>query len=341
MRRLLPAAILLVAAACGRADPPTAEQLQAWVRDLDSPNFRTRDEAALKLRRTGPDAAPALAKAAKTGGAEVADRALRILGEMADGPDPKAEAAARRQLRRLAEGESRAAGDARDILNRKRNRILVQLLFAGVAYDEIDSRITRVDLDNSNDVPSVTPLLKEFPELESLSASTSRFTDAEAKHLADLPNLRDANLFESRISDEGLKHLTGLKNLRWLPMGHTKVTDNGLKIISGMTQLEYVGVRGDNVTDAGLVHLKGLTNLTGLNLSETKVTDEGMKHLAPLTKLQTLYLPGTAVTDAGLEHLKELKDLRSLYLKKSKTTEEGRARLKEALPELTFPDIDG
>jgi len=339
-RFLLLATILLVAVADGRADPPTAEQIQIWIRDLDSSTFKTRDAATSGLRRAGAESAAPLARAARTGSAEVADRALRLLGEMAEGPDAKAEAAARRHLRRLADGESAVAADAKSILQRKRNRTLTQLLFAGVAYDEHGSQVTRIDLDNSSNVAAVAPLLKEFPELESLSASTSRFTDDQAKYLAELPNLRDLNLYRSNISDEGLKHLTGLKNLRWLPMGETKVTDAGLKTISGMTQLEYVGVRGNNVTDAGLVHLKGLTNLTGLYLGETKVTDDGLKQLAPLTKLHDLYLHTTSVTDAGLEHLKEFKDLKYLYLSKTKTTEGGRARLKEAIPDLSFPGLD-
>lgn len=340
MRRLPALVVLLLVAATGRADPPTAEAIQNWIRDLDSSTFRTRETAAKQLRQAGADAAPALAKAAKTGSAEVSDRALRLLGEMAEGNDAKVEAAARRQLRRLADGESRVATDAKLILNRRRNAALAALLFAGVAYDEVKSEITRIDFDNSSNVPGVVPLLKEFTEVESISASTGRFGDAQAKYLADLPNLRDLNLYQSSIGDEGLKHLTGLTNLRWLPMGGTKVTDAGLKVISGMTQLEYVGVRGDNVSDAGLVHLKGLTNLTGLYLGETKVTDAGLKHIAGLARLKTLYLHNTAVTDAGLEHLKDLKDLRDLYLAKTKTTAAGRARLKEALPELRIPDID-
>jgi Leucine Rich repeat len=338
MYRLLASAVMVIVAAGGRADPPSVDEIQSWIRDLDSATFRTRDEATRKLRAAGADVAPALARAAKNGTAEAADRALRLLGDLAEGPDAKAEAAARRQLRRLADSEARVAADARTVLNRKRNRSLAQFLFAGAAYQEDGSEVISVDLNNSSDVPGIVPLLKEFPELQSLSASTGRFTDDQAKHLADLPNLRDLNLFESNISDEGLRSLTGLKHLRWLPMGHTRVTDKGLKVISGMTQLEYVGVRGDNVTDAGLVHLKGLTELTGLNLSETKVTDDGLKHLAPLTRLQMLYLPGTAVTDAGLEHLKVLTDLQMVDLKGAKTTAAGRARLKEALPRLRIPD---
>jgi hypothetical protein len=322
-----------------RAEPPTAEQIQQWIRDLDDSSYRKRDQADRQLRLAGPDVAAAIAKAAKTGSSEASDRAMRILGDMADGPDAKAEAAARRQLRRLADGESKVAGEARSLLNRKRNRLLATLLLAGARYDDGPDGVTAITLDRVADLESVLPMLKYFPELEYLSISNKRFTDAGAAHLTDLPNLRDLNLFESNIGDEGLKYLTGLKNLRRIPMGHTRVTDKGLKIIGGMTQLEYVGVRGDNVTDDGLAQLKGLTNLTGLYLGETKVTDEGLKHLATLTKLNSLYLHTTGMTDAGLEHLKEFKDLQYLYLNKTNTTAAGRARLKEAIPDVRFPDL--
>ena len=336
MPRGLAIAVFVLAAGPVAGAPPSAEEIQAWVKDLDSPSFKTRDLAARNLRQAGPDAAAALAKAARTGTVETADRALRLLGEMAEGPDAKAEAAARRHLRRLAEGNSPAANDARAILHRKRNRILAQILFAGAAYDEHRGTVTRIDLDDARDLTTIMPLLKEFPELESLSISNRAFTDGEARHLADLPNLRDLNLFQSNIGDEGLKHLTGLKNLRWLPMGKTRVTNKGLQVISGMTQLEYVGVRGNDVTDDGLVHLKGLTNLTGLFLGETKVTDAGLKHLTPLTRLRELVLLDLPITDDGLEQLKGFKDLRDVYLHKTRTTEDGRARLKEAIPDVTI-----
>jgi hypothetical protein len=330
--------VALLIAAIARAESPPSEEIQRWIADLDHANFKVREQAARKLRQAGPDVAAPLAKAAKIASPEVADRALRILGEMADGNDPKAETSARRHLRRLAEGESRVAGEAKSILNRKRNRLLVQLLFAGAAYQEERDEVVFIDLDNVADLEAVLPILKYFPELETLSISNRKFTDKMAVHLAELPNLRDLNLFQSGIGDEALKHLKGLKNLRRIPMGYTRVTDEGLKIICGMTQLEYVGVRGNNVTDAGLVHLKGLANLTGLYLGESKVTDEGLKHLAPLKRLQYVILDKSPITDTGLEHLKELKDLRDLYVTGTKTTKEGRARLKDAMPDLDIHD---
>jgi Leucine-rich repeat (LRR) protein len=337
-RFLLPTAALLLSVAAVRADPPTADQIQSWIRDLDSSTFKTRDLAMRGLRQAGADAAAPLAKAARNGSTEVADRALRLLGEMADGSDAKAEAAARRHLHRLADSESNVAGEARTLLNRKRNRLLTQLSFAGATYRDTSDGLVYLDLDDARDLEGALRILKFFPEIEELTISNKLFNDKSAVHLAELPNLRYLNLYRSNIGDEGLKHLTGLKNLRKLPMGETRVTDKGLKIISGMTQLEYVGVRGDNVTDAGVAHLKGLTNLTGLYLGETKVTDKGLAELAPLNKLQLLILNETAISDTGLEHIKGFKDLKQVTLTRTKTTKEGQARLKEALPECEIYD---
>src|SRR5262249_60645176 len=118
-----------------------------WMRDLDDSSYRKRDQAAKQLRLAGAEVAAALAKAAKTGSAETSDRTMRILGEMADGDDVKAEAAARRQLRRLADGESKVAGEAKALLNRKRNRLLATLLLSGASDEDTRAGVTAMTLD--------------------------------------------------------------------------------------------------------------------------------------------------------------------------------------------------
>jgi hypothetical protein len=314
--------------------PPKPNPIQDWIADLDSPRYRVRDLASTRLGAAGVEAVKPLAQAVRKGSPEAADRALKILGEMADGPDPKAEAVARKELRKIADLDHPAAGDARAILARRRNSILAVFQQANVRVRETSTGYTDFDLDEASDLDKVLPLLREFPEIESISLSNAKFTGKHAEHLADLKNLQDLNLFQSKIDDAGLKQFVGLKFLRRIPMGHSLVTDDGLRTIGTMTQLEYVGVRGNKVTDTGLVHLKNLSNLTGLYLGETAVTDDGLKHLAAFPKLVDLYLHTTGITDAGLEHLKGFKDLRYLDLSKSKTTEEGRRRLQEALPEV-------
>src|SRR5437763_632955 len=100
MPRFVPLVAVLFLAPLGRGEPPSAEPIHQWIRDLDDSSYRKRDEATKQLRQAGPDGVADLAKAAKPGSTESPDRAMRALGEMAAGSDAKAEAAARRQLRR-------------------------------------------------------------------------------------------------------------------------------------------------------------------------------------------------------------------------------------------------
>ncbi len=329
---------LLVAFGIGAAAfaQPKVDPIPAWIADLDSANFKKRDEASRQLAEAGESAVKPLAKIARAGSAEASDRAMRILGAMADGSDAKAELAARKELRKIADLDAPLAAEARVLLNRRRNNAIAVLADedSGVAYQETRDGITRVDLSNATNLDKVLPVLKEFPEIDYVDGGSTNLTGRHAKHFADLPNLRDLNLYRSKIDDAGLKHLTSLKYLRRLPMGESLVTDEGMKTIGTMTQLEYVGVRKTKVTDAGLAHLKDLTDLTGLYLGETTVTDAGLKHLAPFTKLATLYLHDTAITDGGLDRLHGLKNLREVYLTNTKTTPAGRQRLKDAVPEV-------
>src|SRR5437773_543207 len=119
MPRLVPLLVAILFTTTVRAEPPSPEQIQHWINDLDDSNYKKREQAAKGLHLAGPDATAALGKAAKTGTAETTNRAMRILGEMVSGSDAKAEAAARRQLRRLADGESKVAAAARSLLTGK------------------------------------------------------------------------------------------------------------------------------------------------------------------------------------------------------------------------------
>ena len=64
----------------------------------------------------------------------------QILHEGPDGPDG--------YVTWTADGESKVAGEARSLLNRKRNRLLTALVFAGATYGETSDGITSIDSVN-------------------------------------------------------------------------------------------------------------------------------------------------------------------------------------------------
>lgn len=330
--------VTLLAAHWAAAAPPTADDVRRWVRDLDDPRYRVRDAASKQLLAAGPSSVEALLSPAASADAEVADRAFKILAEMADSEDGPTQRVARDALRKLAEGSGRVSATAAAVLKKRKQDYAGRLTTLGARLEFDGDEVTDIDLDGVKEMAAATALLGEFPETKYLSASTKMFDDTAAKSLVLLPNLEAVNLYQSALGDEGLKTISTLKKLRRLPMGQTKVTDAGLKTIGGMTQLEYVGVRGNNVTDAGIKHLRPLKNLTGLNLGETRVTDAGIAELTAFPKMQQIYLQETNITDACLSNLVVLKGLEMLTLYKTRITFEGRAKLKTALPALEITD---
>jgi hypothetical protein len=125
-----------------------------------------------------------------------------------------------------------------------------------LGYDnaELLNVVFFVALSNTCD-DTILLRLKAFPELETLSAT------------------------RSRVSDAGLSHLTGQTRLEWLGLGGTQITDEGLTHIRNLPNLRSLYLESTQVTDKGLVHLQGLTNLEVLSLRDTRVTEAGISEL--------------------------------------------------------------
>lgn len=311
----------------------TSEEIRLAIRDLDDEQFKVRTVAARKLIAAGKSAIEPLVQAADAASIATADRAVKILEELAFKAGEETAAPARTALHRLAKSKSQVREQAREILKRYRGAVMDQMQKAGAAFQLDDEKVRAIYLDNVEDLKPILPLLREFPELEEISASTKKFGDAEFKHLLPLNNLKWINLFESNIGDESLKLLKSFPNLESIPMGKTRVTDEGMKYVGELKGLDYLGLRGNNITNAGLVHLQKLTNLTGLTLQETKVTDAGLIHLKDMTRLDHLRLQSTAISDDGLKQLYPLKSLRRVELEATKVTAKGVEDLRKAIPE--------
>jgi hypothetical protein len=300
---------------------------------LDHPQYRTRVAASRQLAAAGLQAVEPLVDAVNTGNAEVADRAMKILEQLAVHDDKTVREATRRHLRVLAAKQPRAA----EILRRFRSQTLDQLKEAGAHFQFSDDDVRAIYLDRVEDMRSIIPLVLEFPETQEISASTKKFGDAELEQLLPLKNLRWLNLFESNIGDMSLKLLREFPLLESVPMGHTAVTDQGLKNLGKLPRLNYLGLRGNKITDAGLAHLKDLPALEGLTLEETAVTGAGFVHLQKLP-INMLRLMGSAVDDDALRALGEIKTLRRVDVQKTKATPAACQKLREAFPELTVID---
>ncbi len=98
----------------------TGESLEQLIEQLDSAEFKDRENACEKLAAKGKAAIPALLKAAANGNLEVSSRATTILGKLLKSTDEATENAALKALENLADGDSPAvARKAKSLLENK------------------------------------------------------------------------------------------------------------------------------------------------------------------------------------------------------------------------------
>ena len=105
-------------AAPDAAGETSEASIQKWIADLDSGDFKVREQATRALLEQGADAIEAVAKAATGESLEVTSRAIDILRQLMQREDAETSAAAKKALERLAASEHRnAARRASAILN--------------------------------------------------------------------------------------------------------------------------------------------------------------------------------------------------------------------------------
>jgi hypothetical protein len=92
-----------------KSTPPTAAQIQQWVRDLDSDKYDVREAATRKLYAAGEAAVAPVTKVALDDNGEAGTRALLVLAVLVESKDTKTAQAAEAGLRKIVKsGKPRA-----------------------------------------------------------------------------------------------------------------------------------------------------------------------------------------------------------------------------------------
>jgi len=144
--------------------------------------------------------------------------------------------------------------------------------------------------------------------------STSKFDDAQLKHIEGLGGLFGLALWETDTGDAAFRRLGHLSNLRWLDIGDTLITDEGLAFVRGLTRLKELTLLNTQIGNGGLLHLESLRALKHLDLMGTKVNDAGFDGLSRLRGLQYMRLLDTDISYPTYARLKRaLPDCRINY----------------------------
>ncbi|MEQ8790271.1 MAG: hypothetical protein RIC55_28505 [Pirellulaceae bacterium] len=317
----------------------SAEVVARLVRELGSPEFRTRETATARLKKCGVEAVEPLKEAALVGELEVAIRAISVLEELALDEDENTADTSTAALMRLKNSANSS------VSWRSARALRVVRDWAALAIESLGGHVS---VETGSDGKSIAQIKldgvpggklnrlqqRALRQYEVLVIAGGKVDDDDVAFLSELRDLRHLDLRYTRIGDAGLAHLKNLSQLRKLMLSGTRLSDDGLTVLPRLEELRVVYLSSTGVSDRGLAHLAQLEHLEEINLSQCKgVTDSGMNALRKSKSLTQLNLTGTRVGDAGLKTLAAMPQLKELYLHGTLVTEQGVKQLRTSLPD--------
>jgi len=280
LRRLVPVIALLTAGVTfSAAAPPrtdageavaTSEQIQRWVKSLDSERFVDREVATEKLIAAGASAVGPITEAVSGNSLEVTTRGLYILQELALSFETEAEEAARAALEKIAESRATSAGRrAAAILTRldavRQERALDDLKRLGAVVTTHPSQLGLPIVGNySIEVgdswrgqPDDLTRLRWLRDVSELAFLGQRVTDECLKHVSAIKGLASLTVKRANVTDDGIEHLQGLKGLRVLSLLYIPITDGSVASLKKVEAVEAMRIYGAQMSTAGADELKG------------------------------------------------------------------------------------
>jgi hypothetical protein len=267
----------LPATAAAKRPAPTAEQMTAWVKDLDADEFLARETAMLSLIEAGPAAiGPLTSPETPIRSIEAATRATHILQTLGLSPDfdvqeqaraALAAMAARREIPQLA----RRAAHALETLTEQR---AVQSL---VELETLGAKITRSQMFNGFGIEEYVHSIEIGPDF--------RGGEPDLRRLKWLPETRVLIFAGPKATGAWLKHAAAMDRLSELHLYEAAVSDGDLAPFENHAALTQVGLYYTDLTDEALAHLQKLPALNFVKLYGTKVTRKGVEQFQAATGL--------------------------------------------------------
>jgi len=262
----------------GTAAPPrtdagevavTTEQIEKWVKALDSERFVEREVATEKLIAAGASAVGPITIAVSGNNLEVTTRGLYILQELALNLELGAEEVARAALERIAESRVTSAG--------RRAAVIVMRLDV-VRQDRALDELKRLGA-----VVTARPAHLGLQIIGSYSITVGDNWRGQPNDLARLRWLRDV----SELAFRG-----------------PRVTDECLRFVSAVKGLSSLTIKRASVTDGGIEYLRGLKGLATLSLLYIPVTDRSVASLKKVEAVQMIRIYGVQISATGADELR-------------------------------------
>ncbi len=297
------------------APAASPEEIQRWIRDLDSERYQAREDATAALLRAGYEAVRPVADAAETGGLEVAIRAVFVLREAALSEDTKTAEAAEKALEGLSQTRSvaapRAAGALQALAELRRRRIRAHLASLGAKFQSTQ-RFLGVDpypdyfglwLDQDwKGTDEDLVKLKFLTHITTVTVDGPQVNDVWLRHIAEMPNLISVSVKRAKISDDGLTQLKQIPKLQELNIYYSPIGDGAVEHLTALRGLTVLKLYGGGFTRQGEAAIKRAFENTATELDMRKGAFLGVScNPHPAGCMVSYVREGSAAAKAGLQ----------------------------------------
>ncbi len=183
----------------------------------------------------------------------------------------------------------------------------------GVGCD-VDSKITRVTLNNNNIVGAIPTELGALINLEWLWLDNNKLSGSIPGALGNLTNLEQLDLSGNELSGSIPTELGSLSSLNWLQLNSNQLSGAIPSEIGDLASLQYL-IANHNLLDGTMPpELGNLGNLEWLWLDDNKLSGPIPGTLGDLVKLEQMDLSGNELSDSIPSELGSLSSLNWLQL---------------------------
>ena len=244
-----------------------AEQIAAWLEQLEDGSFLVREEATWKLiAQGGRVIEPLLQKLPSMQTAEGRWRGVFVLKQVALSDEEPVQQAAQKALERVAAlrlgSVSQRAEEALESLYAARQRKAFQMLvrLGAKPFPERTHQVEWVyglQLDNDwqgsdADVAQIRYLVN----LQLLTFSGNKVRDSWLENVRSLKQLQSLSLNRVHISAEALKPVAELSNLKVLELKYVPVGDESIASLSQLKSIDSMRLYGTAITESGAAQLR-------------------------------------------------------------------------------------
>jgi len=292
----------------------SAEQIRAWVGDLDSGSFTLRETATQRLIEAGLPAIEPVVNAVTEGELEVVARGVHVLRELALSSELPAQDAALAALEKLAAARTtpagRRAGKALSTLGAiRQQRALAELQSLGAKVYTPPLQIGRliaygiltVEIDETfkGGQPKLA-LLRWLPDVRQVAFVGPQVTDDWLTHLGTMENLQSIVIKRANVRGKGLVHLKNLRDLRQLCVVYSPIDDRSVDHLSALKSATALRLFGTEMTDAGAERLEKAMEGVKIDYRRGAFLGVGCQTLAAGCGVSTVH-PGSAAEKAGVK----------------------------------------